>query len=71
MRIELYHCFTTAWRQWQSKHGGTREREREMESGKRQRHRRKENKAEDEERPGNIEKESKIERGGVKTKRDR
>jgi hypothetical protein len=31
----------------------------------------KENKAEDEERPGNIEKESKIERGGVKTKRDR
>jgi hypothetical protein len=42
-----------------------------MESGKRQRDMRKENKAEDEERPGNIEEESKIERGGVKTKRGR
>lgn len=45
--------------------------EREMESGKRQRDMRKKNKVEDEERPGDIEKESNVERGGVKTKRDR
>ena len=42
-----------------------------MESGKRQRDLRKKNKVEDEERPGDIEKESNVERGGVKTKRDR
>jgi hypothetical protein len=71
MHIALYHYITTARRQWERKHGGTREREREMESGKRQSDMRKENKTEDEQRPGNIEKESKIEGGGVKTKRDR
>ena len=42
-----------------------------MESGKRQRDMRKENKVEDEDRPVDIEKESKVESGGVNTKRDR
>jgi len=71
MHIALYHCITTERRQWESKHGGTRGRETEMENGKRQSDMWKENKAEDEQRPGNIEKESKIEKDGVKTKRDR